>query len=132
MSRVFVYENRHKTRQNRGRKVYSIKAVDGPNKGRVIGHSSKVLLRDVTPKVSQAGRERVLREGRKNVHAGLVGTLAHTDLIPFHGERITYNPHKYDTFVFAAWDQVHYYGSELAYLDESGVKVLECKDNING
>lgn len=127
MTRVFVYKNLHATRKNGGLTVYSLKAVDGPDKGRVIGHSSKVLLSDVRPKVSPAGRARVLREGRKNVHAGLVGTLVSTDLQPFHGSRITYNPYKYESFVFSAYDQVHYYGSELAYLDESGVKVLELK-----
>jgi hypothetical protein len=86
-----------------------------------------VLLEDARPKVSQAGRLRVLREGRKNVHAGLVGNLRSIERRPFHGETITYNPYLYDSFVFKAFDQVHYYGSELAYLSETGVKVLEMK-----
>lgn len=125
--RVFVYKNLHATRRNGGWTVYSIKAMEGPDKGRVIGHSSQIMLSDVTPKVSQAGRRRVLREGRKNVHAGLVGNLVHTDWVPFHGPRITYNPYKYDSFVMSAWDTVPYEGSELAYLDESGVRVLELR-----
>ena len=125
--RVFVYKNLHATRKNGGLTVYSIRAMEGPDKGRVIGHSSTVMLSDVTPKVSQAGRERVIREQRKNVHAGLVGNLVHCEKTPFHGSRITYNPYKYTGFVMSAWDVVQYNGSELAYLDESGVKVLELK-----
>ena len=125
--KVFVYKNLHATRQNGGITVYSVKALDGPDKGRVIARSSHVLLEDVRPKVSQAGRRRVLREGRKNVHAGLVGNLVGLTNRPFHGEVITYNPYMYDGFVFKAFDQVHYYGSELAFLSEANVKVLELK-----
>ncbi len=125
--RVFVYKNLHATRQNGGITVYSVKALDGPDKGRVIARSSHVLLEDVRPRVSQAGRRRVLREGRKNVHAGLVGNLRSLDRRPFHGNPITYNPYKYDGFVFSAYDTVSYYGSELAYLSDVNVKVLEPK-----
>lgn len=127
MTRVFVYMNKHATKANHGVPVYSVKAMDGPDKGRVIMRSPHVLLGDVRPKVSQAGRERVLREGRKNVHAGLVGVLIHTEHQPFHGEKITYNPYKYDGFVFSAFDTVDYRGSELAYLTDSGVKIVEPK-----
>ena len=125
--RVFVYLNKHATKSNHGIPVYSVKALDGDNKGRVIARSSHVMLGDVRPKVSQAGRRKVLREGRKNVHAGLVGTLIHLENQPFHGQKITYNPYKYESFVLSAFDQFAYYGSELAYLSESGVKVLELK-----
>jgi hypothetical protein len=69
----------------------------------------------------------VLAERSKNVHAGLVGTLIHMENQPFHGQKITYNPYKYESFVMAAWDTVVYYGSELAYLSESGVKIIEPK-----
>lgn len=41
----------------------------------VIGHADRVKLTDVTFHVSQAGRERVLREKRKNVHAVVRGSL---------------------------------------------------------
>jgi len=50
--------------------------LEGPDKGRVVGWASTVLLSDVTPKVSEAGRQRVLREKRKNVHAGMGGYLS--------------------------------------------------------
>lgn len=65
--KVRCYWNLHK-------RLFSVVAREGPNKGRVIEHAGRILLRDVTPKVSEAGRQRVLREKRKNVHAYLEGT----------------------------------------------------------
>ena len=67
--RVDVYWNYTK-------KVFSIRY-----KGRVSGHATTVLLvgekdQPVLFKVSEAGRERVLRETRKNVHAVVRGQLA--------------------------------------------------------
>lgn len=67
--KVFVYYNLTK-------KVWSIKALEGDSKGLVVGHAKALSLANVTPKVSLAGRKRVLIERQKNVHAGLVGTLS--------------------------------------------------------
>lgn len=53
----------------------SIRAMEGSNKGRVIAHAEQLSMRDVEFKVSEAGRQRVLSEGRKNVHAGAVGYI---------------------------------------------------------
>lgn len=111
--RVFVYFNLH-------RKCWSIKALEGERKGRVIGHAHYIDLADVTWKVSEAGRQRVLREKKKNVHAGAVGvlekwsewdgathgvafgdttfdrlSLTNPDTAP---DTITYNPYKGPTF----------------------------------
>ncbi len=77
-------------------------------KGRVVAHRDNVLLFHTTFKVSQAGRERVLREKRKNVHAGVCGNwygMFVTDdtsltAVKERGELITYNPYKYTTFVY--------------------------------
>lgn len=67
--RVFIYWNLH-------RECWSIKALEGPSKGRVIAHASAwAISHGVQFKVSGAGRQRVLREQRKNVHAGVVGDL---------------------------------------------------------
>ena len=107
---VFVYRNLH---QN----CWSVKSKET---GRVIAHADEVILSDVDYKVSQAGRDRVLREKSKNVHAGLVGTLVDFDPIggkmptypaskfssdpgqkpePGMPTNITYNPYKYSQFV---------------------------------
>lgn len=121
--RVFVYWNLH-------RDCWSVKALSGPDKGRVVARTDHVLLSDVTGKVSQAGRARVLREGRKNVHAGIVGTLEgftwdcsplnpnrrkEIDMIESIGDRITYNPRKYTDFVHTV-DESRFEGSAWAAL----------------
>ena len=108
--RVFVYYNLH-------RHLWSIKALEGPQKGRVVGYSHTVLLENVTGKVSQAGRMRVLRDRKKNVHAGMVGTLVHSEgegYFPGFDE-VTYNPYKYESFVYKDTEEV-YSGSQFAYM----------------
>lgn len=97
--KVFVYYNLHK-------KTWSIKALEGANKNKVMAHARYVELSDVTPKVSKAGRQRVMKEGCKNVHAGLVGNLKlHTDSINVdlnlsNRKQVTYNPYLYESFVY--------------------------------
>ncbi|AMW64345.1 hypothetical protein SEA_CHIPMUNK_89 [Mycobacterium phage ChipMunk] len=108
--RVFVYWNLH-------RGMWSVKALEGPDKGRVIARHQHVVLRNVTGKVSEAGRQRVLREGRKNVHAGLVGELVQGEAVtlPAEARTVTYNPRKYETFVHTD-DESPFQGSDLAVL----------------
>lgn len=64
--KVKVYYNLHKH-------VFSIKDA---KTGKVLAHGNNILLTDVEYKVSEAGRQRVLREKKKNVHAYVVGTFA--------------------------------------------------------
>ena len=64
--KVFVYFNLHK-------KVWSVKALEGPNKGKVIEHTTNINIANAKFKVSEAGRQRVLKEKKKNVHAGVTG-----------------------------------------------------------
>ena len=95
--RVEIYFNLHK-------KCLSIR-----HKGLVIAHAAAAELTDVKFAVSQAGRARVLREKRKNVHAYVRGTLASLasyiplgESVPYDNEvvsTVTYNPYKYDSFV---------------------------------
>ncbi|AGK85838.1 hypothetical protein SEA_LAKES_79 [Mycobacterium phage Lakes] len=68
--RVFVYKNLHFTHRE-GKPWYSVQALEGDFKGRVIHRSGHVLLAHAKGVVRPAGRERVRREGKKNVHAGL-------------------------------------------------------------
>ena len=103
--RVFVYFNLHK-------KCFSIKALEGDRKGRVVAHSTTVLLEGCKFKVSEAGRQRVLREKRKNVHAGVTGTWINADrvescyeFLSMVGRQVSYNPYKYDSFVIKATEQ---------------------------
>ena len=96
--RVEVYWNLHKH-------LFSVRALEGPNKGRVISHSHGITLTDVKFAVQPAGRERVRREGKKNVHAFVRGRVANSGFEDchegFNDEKISYNPYIYDTFVNA-------------------------------
>lgn len=98
--RVMVYFNLH-------RKCLSVKALEGARKGRVIGHVDNIILHDAVFKVSEAGRQRVLREKRKNVHAGVVGTIMSFDCeslvdnLSRIGDPVKYNPYKFSSFVHA-------------------------------
>lgn len=110
--RVFVYWNLHKN-------LWSVKALEGPDKGRVIAREPYVALLHASPKVSEAGRQRVLREGRKNVHAGIVGELAHLYQSPRATgdlDSISYNPRQGPSFFWRRnlqnWD-----GSNLVYCE---------------
>jgi len=115
--KVFVYWNIR-------RGLWSIKDIEPGSTayGKVIDRSPTVLLRDVQGKVSEAGRQRVLRERRKNVHAGIVGTLYDyrqaNDIAKACwgvGDRITYNPYKYERFVHTV-DESPFEGSDYALL----------------
>lgn len=101
--RVFVYYNLH-------RHCWSLKALEGPDKGRVVAHAQTVILQDCEFKVSEAGRQRVLKEKKKNVHAGVVGVLECYDPAEAYFNTaismpVTYNPYKYETFVNAVSKQ---------------------------
>ena len=105
--RVYIYWNLHKH-------LFSVKDT---RSGIVVAHSIQAVIKDATFAVSQAGRARVLRERRKNVHAGVRGELVFeqtkgrgvepfTKLERYNLDmrgwtRITYNPYKYDSFVTA-------------------------------
>lgn len=65
--------------------------------GRVVAHCRRIALDNVQFKVSAKRRDRVRREGRKNLHAGAQGIVAKWQLI--EGPTVTYNPKKYDGFV---------------------------------
>jgi hypothetical protein len=95
--RVFVYYNLHKH-------MWSVKALEGEHKGRVITHTRHLALMDCTFKVSEAGRQRVIRDRKKNVHAGIEGRMLQDslDMVLYGNEqrtKVTYNPYKYDSFV---------------------------------
>ena len=90
--RVFVYRNLHYKNQV----MYSVKSL---KTGRVILRTPVIYLTDVELKVSKAGRKRVLKEKRKNVHAGVVGYMEPIGFNSFRCNiRVTYNPYKQDSF----------------------------------
>ena len=122
--RVFVYFNLHK-------KCFSIKALEGADKGRVIAHRDTVVLDGCKLMVSEAGRQRVLREKRKNVHAGVSGTWINGDRVESHfeflsmvGRQVTYNPYKYDSFVYKTTEQ------PVKEADVVAMKVMPMADGV--
>jgi len=71
-------------------------------RGKVVGHFDSLAMVDAKFVVGQAGRERVLSEKRKNVHAFVRGDVSvHDQLDESTGTVVTYNPYKYNTFVTA-------------------------------
>lgn len=101
--RVRVYKNLHKN-------CYSVKAHDGPMKGRVVAYKNEIVLEDVVFKVGEKARQRVLREGVKNVHAYVEGTIdpsalesksSYIDGLEVSDDlrEIRYNPYECGSFV---------------------------------
>lgn len=82
----------------------------------VVAHSDELVLWDVCPIVSEKGRQRVLMESRKNVHAFIAGNVCNgqdNQIMPYKGravvtvsstapvgiaddewETVTYNPYR--------------------------------------
>ena len=101
---VEVYFNLHK-------KLFSVRSR---MTGKVFAHVDKVSLCDPKFVVRKSGRDRVRREGKKNVHAFVKGKLLNPTedtllgaLVKAltEGKAVTYNPYKYDTFVYADTEQ---------------------------
>jgi hypothetical protein len=98
---VKVYFNLHK-------KCFSVQ-----HKGIVIKHVDSITLKNVKYKVSEAGRQRVLRERKKNVHAFVVGEMVEENVEC--DTKVSYNPYKYNSFVIAV-DGTPLFNSECAFL----------------
>ncbi|MGA4519254.1 hypothetical protein ACPA0F_18510 [Solibacillus silvestris] len=90
--KVKVYFNLHK-------KVFSIKDVET---GLVLAHGNDIVIESPTFLVNQKGRERVLRESQKNIHAFIEGSFAGINEMPDgvkqSYDHIYYNPYKQDKF----------------------------------
>lgn len=80
-------------------KIKSIK-----QSGKVVAHAERLCIRDCEFVVNECGRQRVLKEKQKNVHAFIkgyyttsgMGTCANRNDLPVE---ITYNPYKYNSFI---------------------------------
>ena len=112
-----VYCNLH----NNTFSVRLLSPVGGPEdysrwrlKGKVIKHLDNwmsVYLQNVTFAVQPAGQAKVRREGKKNVHAFVRGTVVRGD--NKFGEAFKdectqiaqYNPYKFNSFVTQAWSK---------------------------
>lgn len=66
--------------------------------GLIICHADSVELKNVKFKVSKKGRQRVLKERRKNVHAFVTGLLDDKHADRDWDVKVIYNPYKHDSF----------------------------------
>ena len=92
---VQVYRNLHRTSVG-GTHVYSVRGDDG----RVKKHVENLTLKDCSFRVGEKGRQRVLREKRKNVHAYIQGKECKNDKFPMENSiKVQYNPYKNKFFI---------------------------------
>lgn len=104
---VAIYKNLHNGK-------FSVKQC-----GLVVAHVDSILLTNVSLRVSEAGRQRVLRDKQKNVHAYVVGMVKEINgTAPLLGARLSYNPYKAGHFVYCHNDnKARLHSSQLLYCD---------------
>jgi hypothetical protein len=129
--KVFVYKNLHKD-------CWSVKQG-----GLVKAHAEDLEMWDCSFQVNAKGREKVIKEKKKNVHAGIRGYLDYTKssdwastqlkakiktLFSFKNNStvalstdVTYNPYRFNSFVEKVTEEPVYH-SELASLSHNKVK----------
>ena len=112
--RVQVYRNLHKT--DGGHVWFSIKRG-----GVVVAHTTRVAIRDVEFRVNEKGRQRVLREKKKNVHALVTGCFWGIGECGTVDGSFYYNPYNCETFVDADGEPLS--RVRRAYLCGDGGKV---------
>jgi hypothetical protein len=113
--------------QYRKETVYSV--VQG---GRTVAHTRDIVLEQPTFHVSEKGRQYVLANKRKIVHAYVSGYINNTKQIEPLGDIVKYNPYKYSTFICesTSGDVIALAGASLARLDNTGVSVSEPRELI--
>lgn len=111
--KVMVYYNLHKH-------TFSV-----TYKSKVILHADYVKLKNVEFRVRQGGKQRVRQEMSKNVHAFVIGTLVDyceypCDNIPEESSNkiVTYNPYKYDSFVYKDTEEPVYTAKEVDMINQ--------------
>lgn len=112
--KVKVYFNLHT-------KLFSVKDYQT---GKVVAHGNNISLKDVEFKVSEAGRQRVLREKKKNVHAYVIGTYqGDKELETGSMQDAYYNPYTLSHFVDKS-SQEQLDSAESVYLVDKTIKYL--------
>lgn len=114
-TKVFAYRN-----LNRKGVIWSLKDT---KTNLVIARVNVAYFKDVELKVSEAGRQRVLKNKKKNVHAGVKGTQLKRKPSNWGWRTVSYNPYKNKTFVDCIGKKV--YTAKYAILDEQGLWISE-------
>ena len=110
MPKVAVYRNLQKN-------CLSIQSRERENYGLIMGYCKSIFIRRPKFIVREKGRLKVLKEGRKNVHAFIVGECPSLKQWSWQDRYVTmggnpttkvfYNPYKYSTFVDKDGNPVH-------------------------
>lgn len=98
----------------------SIRSRETETYGLVIDHRKGVVLEDVEFVVREKGRQKVLDEGVKNVHAVARGIISEEMEVDSEAIEVTYNPYKYDSFV-SKQDERPINTASLVFLTQDGV-----------
>lgn len=89
-----VYLNLHKTG------FLSVRAAEGPDRGRVVGHVSAIEIVGCTFRVSEAGRQRVIRERQERpCNGSRQGGDGQYGIQAAGGQDTTYCPYHAPTFI---------------------------------
>ena len=107
---VDVYKNLHK----------DIWSVRNRKTGRVVTHKKLVHVINASFVVQPAGRQKVLDEKRKKVHAFVRGKLSSQKTKTLYWRPVTYNPYKADHFCYKDTGEKVASAKE-ALLNEDGV-----------
>lgn len=85
---------------NLTRHCWSVRALEGPDKGKVFLYADSLAIKNAKFVVREGGRQRVIREKQKNVHAFVRGSIVRNGK-PFQRllNSVTYNPYKNKNFV---------------------------------
>ena len=125
--KVFVYKNLHKD-------CWSLK-----QDGLVKAHMHDLTMFDCSFRVNAKGREKVLKEKRKNVHAGISGYIdspwvmnALAVQTKFSNIKLAkYNPYKYSTFVRSDDNTKPVFWSSSVRMTKDKVHFVPCIDSAN-
>jgi hypothetical protein len=109
--RVAVYKNLHK-------QAWSVRAMPGPYKGRVIGHAHAITLVDCRTHVNCRAQQRIAGGAAREVHAWIVGTVSDTATLA-SPRRLTYRPHeRAEFFVADTGEEIH--SADIVAFDADG------------
>ena len=106
--KVKVYRNLHTGN-------FSIKCMAT---GLIVAHGDDFNITHANLVVNQKGRERVLKEKQKNVHAFVIG-LYSDEVTPIDHTEAYYNPYKYNSFVDKADDQRRLISAKSIYFKDN-------------
>jgi hypothetical protein len=109
--KVAAYFNLHKH-------VFSLQSRSKDTYGRVIEHTDHVILKNPKFVVRQGGRQKVLEEKKKNVHAFVIGEVIQSlpeGRVVLSEQPVTYNPYRFSQFVTRG-DERDIYEADYAIL----------------